>query len=45
MIAFAGAQRLARGETSPLDIAPRSRWPLDEKASPLIGMGRRGTKA
>lgn len=45
MIAFAGAQKLARGETSPLDIAPRSRWPLDEKASPLIGMGRRGTKA
>ncbi|WP_455476992.1 tRNA (adenosine(37)-N6)-threonylcarbamoyltransferase complex transferase subunit TsaD [Bartonella sp. B41] len=45
MIAFAGAKRLARGETSPLDIAPRSRWPLDEKATPLIGMGRRGTKA
>ncbi|MET3559445.1 N6-L-threonylcarbamoyladenine synthase [Bartonella japonica] len=45
MIAFAGAQKLARGETSPLDIAPRSRWPLDEKATPLIGMGRRGTKA
>ncbi|WP_375653480.1 tRNA (adenosine(37)-N6)-threonylcarbamoyltransferase complex transferase subunit TsaD [Bartonella sp. OD88NMGDW] len=45
MIAFAGAQKLARGETSSLDIAPRSRWPLDEKATPLIGMGRRGTKA
>ncbi|WP_375645297.1 MULTISPECIES: tRNA (adenosine(37)-N6)-threonylcarbamoyltransferase complex transferase subunit TsaD [unclassified Bartonella] len=45
MIAFAGAQKLVRGETSSLDIAPRSRWPLDEKAPPLIGMGRRGTKA
>ncbi|WP_336293824.1 tRNA (adenosine(37)-N6)-threonylcarbamoyltransferase complex transferase subunit TsaD [Bartonella sp. CB169] len=44
MIAFAGAQKLARGETSSLDIAPRSRWPLDEKSTPLIGMGRRGTK-
>ncbi|WP_039758773.1 tRNA (adenosine(37)-N6)-threonylcarbamoyltransferase complex transferase subunit TsaD [Bartonella queenslandensis] len=45
MIAFAGAHKLAQGETSSLDIAPRSRWPLDEKAIPLIGMGRRGTKA
>ncbi|WP_273717364.1 MULTISPECIES: tRNA (adenosine(37)-N6)-threonylcarbamoyltransferase complex transferase subunit TsaD [Bartonella] len=45
MIAFAGAQKFAQGETSSLDIAPRSRWPLDEKAMPLIGMGRRGTKA
>ncbi|MCZ2327878.1 tRNA (adenosine(37)-N6)-threonylcarbamoyltransferase complex transferase subunit TsaD [Bartonella sp. F02] len=45
MIAFAGAERLIRGQTSSLDIAPRSRWPLDEKATPLIGAGRRGTKA
>ncbi|MCZ2203567.1 tRNA (adenosine(37)-N6)-threonylcarbamoyltransferase complex transferase subunit TsaD [Bartonella sp. A05] len=45
MIAFAGAERLIRGQTSSLDIAPRSRWPLDEKATPLIGTGRRGTKA
>ncbi|AGF75111.1 O-sialoglycoprotein endopeptidase [Bartonella australis AUST/NH1] len=44
MIAFAGAERIARGETSPFDIAPRSRWPLDETATPLIGTGRRGTK-
>ncbi|KEG22042.1 hypothetical protein H704_00060 [Bartonella bacilliformis Peru38] len=44
MIAFAGAERIARGQTSPLDIAPRSRWPLDENASPLIGTGRRGAK-
>ncbi|KEC56004.1 tRNA (adenosine(37)-N6)-threonylcarbamoyltransferase complex transferase subunit TsaD [Bartonella koehlerae] len=45
MIAFAGAQRLARGEKSSFDTAPRSRWPLDEKSAPLIGTGRRGTKA
>lgn len=44
MIAFAGAARLARGHSSSLDTAPRSRWPLDEKAAPLIGTGRRGTK-
>lgn len=45
MIAFAGAHKLAQGETSSLNLTPRSRWPLDEKATPLIGMGRRGTKA
>ncbi|AQX31463.1 O-sialoglycoprotein endopeptidase [Bartonella schoenbuchensis R1] len=44
MIAFAGAKRIEQGQTSPLDIAPRSRWPLDEKAPPLIGTGRRGAK-
>ncbi|HZP76830.1 MAG TPA: tRNA (adenosine(37)-N6)-threonylcarbamoyltransferase complex transferase subunit TsaD [Pseudolabrys sp.] len=30
MIAWAGAERLARGLTDPLDVAPRARWPLDE---------------
>ena len=28
MIAFAGAERLARGEHSPLDLGARARWPL-----------------
>lgn len=45
MIAYAGLEHFAQGERSPLDIAPRSRWPLDEKSSPLIGAGRRGAKA
>ncbi|ATO58001.1 tRNA (adenosine(37)-N6)-threonylcarbamoyltransferase complex transferase subunit TsaD [Bartonella sp. 1-1C] len=44
MIAFAGAERLARGQVSSLDIGPRSRWPLDEKSLPVIGTGRRGVK-
>ncbi|AQX20507.1 tRNA (adenosine(37)-N6)-threonylcarbamoyltransferase complex transferase subunit TsaD [Bartonella sp. WD16.2] len=44
MIAFAGAKRIEQGQTSSLDIAPRSRWPLDEKATPLIGTGQRGAK-
>ncbi|ALE03212.1 tRNA (adenosine(37)-N6)-threonylcarbamoyltransferase complex transferase subunit TsaD [Bartonella ancashensis] len=44
MIAFAGAERIARGQTSSFDIVPRSRWPLDENASPIVGTGRRGTK-
>jgi N6-L-threonylcarbamoyladenine synthase len=29
MIAWAGAERLARGMTDALDVAPRARWPLD----------------
>src|SRR5947208_5584643 len=29
MIAWAGAERLARGMTDTLDVAPRARWPLD----------------
>lgn len=29
MIAWAGAERLALGLSSPLDFAPRPRWPLD----------------
>ena len=29
----------------PMIMAPRSRWPLDEHAGPLIGSGRRGAKA
>lgn len=46
MIAWAGAERLAAGmPPQPLDIAPRSRWPLDESATALIGSGRRGAKA
>ncbi|TCT06048.1 tRNA (adenosine(37)-N6)-threonylcarbamoyltransferase complex transferase subunit TsaD [Aquabacter spiritensis] len=32
MIAWAGAERLARGLTDPLTLAPRARWPLDPAA-------------
>jgi N6-L-threonylcarbamoyladenine synthase len=28
-----------------LDVAPRSRWPLDADAKALIGFGKRGAKA
>ncbi|WP_412057225.1 tRNA (adenosine(37)-N6)-threonylcarbamoyltransferase complex transferase subunit TsaD [Bartonella sp. DGB2] len=45
MIAYAGAEHFLRGQQSPLNQAPRSRWPLDEQAIPLIGRGRRGAKA
>jgi N6-L-threonylcarbamoyladenine synthase len=40
MIAWAGAERLARGMADGLDVAPRARWPLDGDELP-----RRGEKA
>jgi N6-L-threonylcarbamoyladenine synthase len=45
MVAWAGAEHLARNETSSLDFAARARWPLDADAAPVIGSGRLGTKA
>jgi len=45
MVAWAGAERLARGWTDGLDIAARARWPLDPVAIPALGAGRQGAKA
>lgn len=45
MIAWAGAEHLARGETSSLDVSARARWPLDETTAPIIGEGKNGPKA
>jgi N6-L-threonylcarbamoyladenine synthase len=48
MIALAGAERLARGFTDPLDTPARARWPLDEasaEAAPIYGTGKKGAKA
>lgn len=45
MIAWAGAERFARGERSGMDLPARPRWPLDEAAAPLVGGGRKGPKA
>lgn len=47
MIAWAGIERLRAGlgDDDALDFAPRSRWPLDESAAPVVGSGRRGAKA
>ena len=47
MIAWAGLERLEAGrfDTDAMDIAPRSRWPLDPAADPLSGSGKRGAKA
>lgn len=39
MIAWAGIERLSRGERSGFDFAPRPRWPLDSAAPVLAGAG------
>ncbi|MEM9810280.1 MAG: tRNA (adenosine(37)-N6)-threonylcarbamoyltransferase complex transferase subunit TsaD [Pseudomonadota bacterium] len=48
MIAYAGARLweagLALGQDDALALPPRPRWPLDEKATPVVGKGKRGAK-
>ncbi len=39
MIAWTGAERLARGLIDPLDAPVSPRWPLDRDAPPAIGAG------
>ena len=45
MVAWAGAERLARGQFDALDTPARARWPLDASATPVVGSGRLGAKA
>jgi N6-L-threonylcarbamoyladenine synthase len=45
MVAWAGAERLARGWSDGLDFVVRARWPLDPQATPALGAGRSGAKA
>ncbi len=45
MIAWAGAERLSRGEQDKLDAPARARWPLDQVSSAAFGSGRLGAKA
>ena len=40
MIAWAGCERLLRGLTDTLDVAPRARWPLDGDEWPRRGEAR-----
>jgi N6-L-threonylcarbamoyladenine synthase len=39
MIAWSGAQRLARGLTDDMGTPARARWPLDPEAPPAPGAG------
>lgn len=47
MIAWAGIERMRAGlvDDEPFAFSPRSRWPLDAAAEPLVGFGKRGAKA
>ena len=46
MFAWAGLERMAADLPSdPLDVQPRSRWPLDMAAQTVLGSGKRGAKA
>ncbi len=46
MIAWAALERMMAGfSPDPLTLAARARWPLDIKAPPLLGSGRKGAKA
>ncbi len=45
MIAWAGLERLRRGEQDDLSLAARPRWPLDTSSAPMLGSGRKGAKA
>ncbi len=46
MIAWAGAERLAAGlPPDDLTLAALPRWPLDARAAPMLGSGKRGAKA
>lgn len=44
MIAWAALERFEKGEASQMDLAPRSRWPLDDSTQSVIGSGRKGAK-
>ncbi len=45
MIAWAGIERLKRGQNDPLDFKARPRWALDPNAAPIHGNSKKGNKA
>ena len=45
MIAYAGHELFAGGARDDMGLSARPRWPLDKKAKPLIGSGKKGAKA
>ncbi|QPM91524.1 tRNA (adenosine(37)-N6)-threonylcarbamoyltransferase complex transferase subunit TsaD [Pseudooceanicola algae] len=45
MIAYAGMERHAVGESDGMDLSARPRWPLDRRAPAMLGSGKRGAKA
>lgn len=45
MIAYAGIERMRAGEQDDLTLSARPRWPLDRRAAPMLGSGKKGAKA
>nr|WP_111302027.1 tRNA (adenosine(37)-N6)-threonylcarbamoyltransferase complex transferase subunit TsaD [Paracoccus saliphilus] len=45
MIAWAGIERFRMGHRDGLDLSARPRWPLDRRAAPMLGSGKKGAKA
>ena len=45
MIAYAGIERMTAGEYDDLALSARPRWPLDQRAAPMLGSGKKGAKA
>ena len=45
MIAYAGIARMQAGAFDDLTLSARPRWPLDQRAAPMLGSGKKGAKA
>ena len=45
MIAYAGIEKMTAGEIDDLTLSARPRWPLDQRAAPMLGSGKKGAKA
>jgi len=45
MIAYAGIEMMQAGHRDDLILSARPRWPLDQRAAPMLGSGKKGAKA
>lgn len=45
MIAYAGIEMMIAGQRDDLTLSARPRWPLDDRAAPMLGSGKKGAKA
>ncbi len=45
MIAWAGVERFKMGDFDDMTLKARPRWPLDNRAAPMLGSGKKGAKA
>lgn len=45
MIGFAGLLAFEAGHVDDMTLVARPRWPLDERAAPMLGSGKKGAKA